>query len=79
MDSMQKAVYLSGPHDLSLKEVEIPKVAKDQVLAKVKAAGMCGSDAECYTGHSKEGRYDIAPYIPGHEWSGEVVDVGRGG
>ncbi len=77
MRLMQKAVHLSGPYDLSIKEVQIPKVAEDQVLAKVKATGICGSDAECYTGHSKEGRYDIAPYVPGHEWSGEVVDAGR--
>ena len=74
MGSMQKAVYLSGPYDLSLKEVEVPQIADNQVLAKVKAAGICGSDVECYTGHSQEGRY---PYVPGHEWVGEVVDVGR--
>jgi len=72
-----KSAYLSGPYDLELKEVKVPKIAKDQVLVKVKAAAICGSDVECYSGKSKEGRYDIAPYVPGHEWSGEVSDVGE--
>jgi threonine dehydrogenase-like Zn-dependent dehydrogenase len=31
---------------------------------------------ECYEGKSDEGKYDIAPYTPGHEWCGEVVAVG---
>ena len=43
------------------------------MLIKVRAVGICGSDVECYAGRSIEG---IFPYIPGHEWSGEVVDVG---
>jgi len=77
MDSRHKRAYLSGPYDLKLKDVETPKVSGEQVLVEVKAAGICGSDVACYTGKSKEGRYDIAPYVPGHEWSGEVVDVGE--
>lgn len=72
-----EAAYLSGPNKLELKQVEMPEINDEQVLIKVKASGICGSDLECYTGHSKEGRYDIAPYIPGHEWSGEVVEMGK--
>ena len=77
MNSKYKSVYLSGPHDLRLKEVDLPGIEKGQVLVKVKGAGICGSDVECYDGKSKEGRYDIAPYVPGHEWVGEVVDVDK--
>lgn len=75
MNSKYKSAYLSGPYDLKLKEVDLPKIGRNQVLVRVKAAGICGSDVECYTGKSKEGRYDIAPYVPGHEWAGEVIDV----
>jgi L-iditol 2-dehydrogenase len=71
-----KAAYLCGPSDVQLKELEIPALGRNQVLVKLKAAGICGSDVECYLGKSKEGRYDIAPYVPGHEWSGEIVDKG---
>jgi L-iditol 2-dehydrogenase len=28
-------------------------------------------------GKIEEGRYDIAPYVPGHEWSGEVIEIGN--
>ena len=72
-----KAAFLSAPYEMKLKDVEIGDVRDDQVLIKVKAVGICGSDIECYTGRSKEGRYDIAPYVPGHEWAGEVAEIGK--
>lgn len=72
-----KRAFLYGPHDLRIEEVELPPLQPDQVLIKMGACGICGSDVECYEGKSKEGRYDIAPYTPGHEWCGEVVEVGK--
>jgi threonine dehydrogenase-like Zn-dependent dehydrogenase len=72
-----KAAYLSAPYEMKLKDVEIRDIQDDQILVKVKAVGICGSDIECYTGKSKEGRYDISPYVPGHEWSGEVAEIGK--
>jgi L-iditol 2-dehydrogenase len=71
-----KIAFLHGPHDLRVQEVELPKLKSDQVLIKIKAVGICGSDVECFEGKSAEGRYDIAPYTPGHEWAGQVVEVG---
>lgn len=74
-----KSLYMEGPKKLRLKDVQLPdKIEGDRVIIKVKAAGICGSDVECYLGHSKEGRYDLGAYVPGHEWAGEVVDVGIG-
>jgi L-iditol 2-dehydrogenase len=60
-----------------VEEVQLPALKDDQVLIKSRAVGICGSDVECFEGKSKEGRYDIAPYTPGHEWSGEVVEIGK--
>jgi len=76
---MKKAeiAFLHGAKDLRIEEVEVSDPAPDQVLVKVKACGICGSDVECYEGKSAEGRYDIAPYTPGHEWSGVIEAVGR--
>ncbi|MGI6667947.1 MAG: zinc-dependent alcohol dehydrogenase [Acetivibrionales bacterium] len=71
-----KIAFMHGPFDLRIEEVELPKPGPNQVLIKLKACGICGSDIECYEGKSKEGRYDIAPYTPGHEWSGIAVEVG---
>ena len=68
--------FLHGPNDLRLREVEVPALKPTQILVKVHMSGICCSDVECYLGHSKEGRYDIAPYTPGHEWSGEVAAIG---
>jgi len=72
-----KIAFLNRPKDLVVKEVTLPELKPDQVLIKLKAAGICGSDVECYEGKSGEGRYDIAPYTPGHEWAGEVIEVGN--
>jgi L-iditol 2-dehydrogenase len=71
-----KVAFLHGPYDLRVREVELPSLAPNQILIKLKACGICGSDIECYEGLSAEGRYDIAPYTPGHEWSGQAVEVG---
>ncbi len=73
-----KIAFLHGPRDLRVREVELGALRPDQVLVRLKACGICGSDVECFEGHSKEGRYDLGPYTPGHEWAGEVVEAGSG-
>jgi threonine dehydrogenase-like Zn-dependent dehydrogenase len=71
-----KVAFMHGPHDLRVEEVEVPKLNPDQVLIKTGACGICGSDVECFEGKSAEGRYDIGPYTPGHEWGGQIVELG---
>lgn len=68
--------FMYGPKDLRLEEITVPELKSTQILVKVHASGICGSDVECYLGHSKEGRYDLGAYTPGHEWCGEVTAVG---
>lgn len=64
-----KALTLYGIGDLRYEDVEIPGFNDDEVLVKVKCAGICGSDVgRVY----KTGTYHF-PTIPGHEFSGEVV------
>ena len=69
-----KASVLHGALDLRTEDVPIPEPRGRQVLVKVRASGICGSDVNCYTGRTYEGSF---PYIPGHEWSGDVVGVGE--
>jgi threonine dehydrogenase-like Zn-dependent dehydrogenase len=76
MKMKARVAFLYKPKDLRVEEVEIPPLKPDQVLVKLGACGICGSDVECFEGKSKEGRYDLGPYTPGHEWSGEVVEIG---
>jgi threonine dehydrogenase-like Zn-dependent dehydrogenase len=71
-----KIAFLHKPGDLRVEEVELPPLKSNQALIQVGACGICGSDVECFEGKSAEGRYDIAPYTPGHEWGGRVVEVG---
>lgn len=73
-----KIAFLHKPFDLRIEEVEVPALKDNQVLVQVGACGICGSDVECFEGKSKEGRYDIAPYTPGHEWGGRIAAVGAG-
>ena len=71
-----KIAFLHGPRDLRVEEVDVPQLKPNQVLIKVGACGICGSDVECFEGKSGEGRYDLGPYTPGHEWGGEIADIG---
>ena len=59
-------------------EVEIPRVGPKDVLIRVKAAGVCGSDLSFYEWNNPwcETVVKRLPFIPGHECSGEVVEVG---
>lgn len=62
------------PYKIEFTEVEMEKINKDdEVLIKVKAGGICGSDMHGYHGTSPFIKY---PVIPGHEFAGEVVEVG---
>jgi L-iditol 2-dehydrogenase len=68
-----KAAVLHGVHDLRLETLPDPVPADDEVLVRVKAAGVCGTDVHMWDGTNQEGTF---PFIPGHEWSGEVVATG---
>ena len=72
-----KAAFMHGPFDLRIEEIELPPLKPNQILIKLVACGICQSDVECFEGKSKEGRYDIAPYTPGHEWVGKAVEIGE--
>lgn len=68
-----KAWVLQGIDSLVLKEVPVPALGSGEVLVAVRAAGICGSDIpRIYrTGAHRH------PLIPGHEFSGEVVELGE--
>lgn len=69
-----KAIVVEGPRKYHMKEVPAPVITKpDDVLIKVKAVGMCGSDLHLLSGGNSAASY---PRIPGHEITGEVVEVG---
>lgn len=73
-----KAAVLEKPNVLGIKEVEMPKPGPGEVLVKVKAVGICGSDVHYYI-EGRIGEYVVEkPIILGHETSGEIAEVGPG-
>lgn len=69
-----KAVRIMKPGELRIVEEEMPHIDEvNNVLVKVKASGLCGSDAGIYHGTNAAATY---PRIIGHEIVGEVVECG---
>lgn len=78
MTTMRAAV-LKGWNDLAVEETEIPEPGPGEVLLRVKACGLCGTDLKMVHGAFEErGWPPSLPFIMGHEWSGEVVSLGEG-
>jgi L-iditol 2-dehydrogenase len=77
MSEMMRAVYLHGVGDLRMHEEPRPQVTSPgDVLVKIEAVGICGSDCHFYS-RGRIGRYVVEePVILGHECSGTVVEVG---
>ena len=70
-----KAAILEALEKLSIKDVDYPRAGPGEVLLKVKACAVCGSDIRIFHYGNPRVR---PPAIIGHEISGEVVEVGDG-
>ena len=69
-----RAVQLRAVGDIALVEVERPAPGPGEVLVRVLAAGICGTDRHLY-----KGEFPCAPPVTlGHEFCGEVVECGEG-
>ncbi|MBX5327326.1 MAG: zinc-dependent alcohol dehydrogenase [Candidatus Bathyarchaeia archaeon] len=71
------AAMIYGVRDLRVEEVAKPEVRHGEVLVKVKAATMCGTDLKIFNRGYVEGVIKL-PTAFGHEWAGEVAEVGEG-
>ncbi|MBI2209891.1 MAG: alcohol dehydrogenase catalytic domain-containing protein [Deltaproteobacteria bacterium] len=68
---MKVAMYYNN-RDVRLEEMAVPAIGPGELLVRVKASGICGSDLmEWY-------RVQKAPLVLGHEIAGEIADVGEG-
>jgi L-iditol 2-dehydrogenase len=78
MQGKMKAMVFYEPLKMKFEEIDIPKTGPDEVLVRVKACGICGSDIAYYWGMSPlETSTGKGPLILGHEFSGEVVELGE--
>lgn len=71
---MKSAVFL-GQRNIQVLEREIPKPGPQEVLIKVMACGVCGSDIHIYEG-DQGSTSTVPPKVQGHEFSGIVVETG---
>lgn len=74
-----KAIHITksgGPEVLQLKETPKPSLENNQVLIKVKAAGINRSDINTRENTATYGKNSLATLIPGLEVSGEIVEIG---
>lgn len=77
-DDQMAAFLLRGPRVLDPVRLSIPSPGEDQVLIRVRRAGICGSDIH-YFMHGRAGRFvPKRPFVLGHEFAGDVVALGDG-
>ena len=69
-----KAAVLREPYNIEIEEVDGPKVNSENVLVRIRATSVCGTDIKMYRGEYKVN----LPLIMGHETAGEVIRVGDG-
>jgi 2-desacetyl-2-hydroxyethyl bacteriochlorophyllide A dehydrogenase len=67
------AALFNSPRNISLVDYPISRLEPDQLLVKVGACGVCGTDFHIYKGEAPA----KAPVILGHEYTGEIVDAGK--
>ncbi len=75
MKNTMKAIRLLGKENIELQEISIPEVKEDEMLIKVRAASICGTDLRMW----KNGYANVSEQNPltlGHEFSGDIVKVG---
>ena len=74
-ETMQALLYLPS-YELEVCEVPRPSIGADEVLVRVEAAGICGSDVHGVASRSPR---RTPPLVMGHELCGEVVAAGGAG
>ena len=76
MQEMMQAAVLTGPREITVKSVPVPRLRDGDIKIKVSACGVCGSDIHMWkTGHGWSDNQ--GDFVMGHEFCGVVVDPGQ--
>ena len=67
-----RAAVLVKPRQFEIQTLPLREIGPDEILVKVEACGVCGTDVHCY----KSDPFALTPNVLGHEGTGEVVQVG---
>jgi 2-desacetyl-2-hydroxyethyl bacteriochlorophyllide A dehydrogenase len=75
--SMKAAIKAEPKPGIQVGELPVPRISPEEVLIRVKAVGICGSDVHIYEWTpGYEQLADFMPMVLGHEFAGEVAEVG---
>jgi L-iditol 2-dehydrogenase len=72
-----KALVLPAAGAFEIQEVAVPKPGPFEVLCRIGAVAICGSDPEIIHGGQAGYWPPYYPFVPGHEWAGEIVALGE--
>ena len=75
---MMKALQLKAPNDLVLCEVPVPQPGRFEIVSRVEAVSICGTDPHIIAGEYPGYWPKDFPLVPGHEWAGVVAMLGEG-
>jgi L-iditol 2-dehydrogenase len=74
-----EAVLVEGPERYGVrKDIPVPRPGRNELLCRVKAVSICGTDPHIIGGDFPGFWPRSFPFIPGHEWAGEVTELGPG-
>ena len=71
-----RALVVTGPDTFSVEKMEDPVAGYREILARVRAVAICGTDAHLLRGDYPGFWPPGYPFTPGHEWAGEIVGLG---
>ena len=78
LPATMEALVVLEPSVLEIREVPVPEPGPNEVLARVRAVSICGTDAHLIRGDYPGFWPPAFPFIPGHEWAGEIAALGPG-
>ncbi len=78
LPARMRAAVLREFGELTVQDVPVPVAGPGEVLVRVRACGICGTDLKIVAGGFRGTWPPALPFIIGHEWSGEVAALGPG-
>ena len=78
MPETMEALVVLEPNRFEIREVPVPAPGPNEVLARVRAVSICGTDAHLIRGDYPGFWPPAFPFTPGHEWAGEIAALGPG-
>ncbi|OQX88026.1 alcohol dehydrogenase [candidate division KSB1 bacterium 4484_87] len=70
-----KAAVFYGPGDVRIENKPVARIASEEILIKVHACGVCGTDVHIFEGAKGSAEVN-PPVVLGHEFSGEIIETG---